>query len=143
MKEFEYRAQFQGAAKPTGFNPIKAPDISKALEKYSKEEQINLQNQQKQRLADMQQQEKMRSLYANASVKALANFSAKLSDVVVKSAQAYNEQQLQLGLNDDLNYGIDAAEQEEYNAQVRQLEASDEAYNSMINKSGAPEEVKQ
>ena len=143
MKEFEYRAQFQGAAKPTGFNPIKAPDISKALEKYSKEEQTNLQNQQKQRLADMQQQEKMRSLYANASVKALANFSAKLSDVVVKSAQAYNEQQLQLGLNDDLNYGIDAAEQEEYNAQVRQLEASDEAYNSMINKSGAPEEVKQ
>ena len=90
----------------------------------------------------MQQQEKMRSLYANASVKALANFSAKLSDVVVKSAQAYNEQQLQLGLNDDLNYGIDAAEQEEYNAQVRQLEASDEAYNSMINKIGAPEKVK-
>ena len=145
MEEFEYRAQFQGATQSTGFSPITAPDITPQLRANAQTELNEMAASAKFRMDNMKQQEEFRKIYEDDRLKALANFSTTLSKAVMGAAAAKAKEDLQLGLNDDLKYGLPADQAEDkaaYDEGVKQLKAG------MIKcvmhiKHPAPEEAKQ
>ena len=147
MQDFEYRAQFQGAAQAEGFQAVKAPDPTPLMEKNAQIEQSNMEAQARARLSDMQEQEKFRQVYEDKRLQQLAAFSKTLSDVSLKAVQAYNESEMLAGLNEDLiNPVANAAEQAEYNQQVAALKQEDENFQAGVDnlkKAGAPEEATQ
>ena len=144
MQDFEYRAQFQGAAQAEGFKPIKAPDPTPLMEKNAQIEQNNMQAMADARLADMKQQEKFRQIYADDNLKKLSAFSETLSKTMVQFATERAKQEYQLGLNDDLRYGVDDVEgKAQYDQEVQELEQGDRNVRAALNSVTAPEEVKQ
>ena len=147
MQDFEYRAQFQGAAQAEGFQAVKAPDPTPLMEQNAQIEQNNMEAQARARLSDMQEQEKFRQVYEDKRLQQLAAFSKTLSDVSLKAVQAYNEAEMLAGLNEDLiNPVANAAEQAEYNQQVAALKQEDENFQAGVDnlkKAGAPEEATQ
>ena len=119
MQDFEYRAQFQGAAQAEGFKAVQAPDPTPLMEKNAQIEQNNMEAQARARLSDMQEQEKFRQVIEDKRLQQLSAFSKTLSDVSLKAVQAYNEAEMLAGLNEDLmNPAANAEEQNEYNQQV-------------------------
>ena len=144
MQDFEYRAQFQGAAQAEGFQAVKAPDPTPLMEKNAQIEQNNMEAAAQARLSAMQEQEKFRQIYEDKRLQQLAAFSETLSNVAVKAAQAYNESELLAGLNEDLHNPVaNAAEQAEYDQQVRQLKEEDDKFQTGIDsleKAGARKE---
>ena len=144
MQDFEYRAQFQGAAQAEGFKPITAPDPTPLMEKNAQIEQNNMQAMADARLADMKQQEKFRQIYADDNLKKLSAFSETLSKTMVQFATERAKQEYQLGLNDDLRYGVDDVEgKAQYDQEVQELEQGDRNVRAALNSVTAPEEVKQ
>ena len=75
MQDFEYRAQFQGAAQAEGFQAVKAPDPTPLMEQNAQIEQNNMEAQARARLSDMQEQEKFRQVYEDKRLQQLAAFS--------------------------------------------------------------------
>ena len=147
MQDFEYRAQFQGAAQAEGFQAVKAPDPTPLMEKNAQIEQNNMEAQARARLSDMQEQEKFRQVYEDKRLQQLAAFSKTLSDVSLKAVQAYNESEMLAGLNEDLmNPAANVEEQSEYNQLVSALKEEDENFQAgvdILKKNGAPEEATQ
>lgn len=146
MEEFEYRAQFQGATQSTGFSPITAPDITPQLRANAQTELNEMAASAKFRMDNMKQQEEFRKIYEDDRLKALANFSTTLSKAVMGAAAAKAKEDLQLGLNDDLKYGLPADQAEDkaaYDEGVKQLKAGDDQVRNALIKHPAPEEAKQ
>ena len=144
MQDFEYRAQFQGAAQAEGFKPITAPDPTPLMEKNARIEQNNMRAMADARLADIKQQEKFRQIYADDNLKKLSAFSETLSKTMVQFATEKAKQEYQLGLNDDLRYGVDDVEgKAQYDQDVQELEQGDRNVRAALNSVTAPEEVKQ
>lgn len=147
MQDFEYRAQFQGAAQAEGFQAVNAPDPTPLMEKNAQTEQNNMEAQARARLSDMQEQEKFRQVYEDKRLQQLAAFSKTLSDVSLKAVQAYNESEMLAGLNEDLiNPVANAEEQSEYDKLVSSLKEEDGKFQAgvdILRNNGAPEEATQ
>ena len=144
MEEFEYRAQFQGAAQGGGFNPISVPDITPAMEANAQRQLNDMQTRQEFARQGLEQQEKFREFYADKNLKALSQFSAKLGSAIIGAASAEAKHQMQLGLNDDMRYGVSDQEgKAEYNRQVDELQQGDRQVAAAVNQLPAPEEAKQ
>ena len=144
MQDFEYRAQFQGAAQAEGFKPITAPDPTPLMEKNAQIEQNNMRAMADARLADMKEQEKFRQIYADDNLKKLSAFSETLSTTMVQMATERAKQEYQLGLNDDLRYGVDDVEgKTQFDRDVQDLEQGDRNIRAALNNVVAPEETKQ
>jgi len=143
MKDFEYRAQFQGATQASGFSPLTAPDITPILQKQAKQEQAELAANAKIRLANMQQQEKYNALYEDDRLKKLAQFSKTLGDGIIASASEYNRQQYLLGLNSDRKFGVDPQDQQAWDEAADYLKSEDDKLNVALDNTTLPEEQKQ
>ena len=143
MKDFEYRAQFQGATQASGFSPITAPDVTSLIEKQNKAEQAELAANAKQRLANMKQQEDYMRLYEKDNLNALANFSKTLSKGLTEAANEYNRQQYQLGLNSDRKNGVDPQEAAAWDEAADYLKSEDDKLNVALDNTTLPEEQKQ